>query len=68
MPNRRTVTVCNAFSVSKDHIRAEHDYYATPPEAVRLMIGAERFASVIWEPACGDGAISCVLVGGGGTK
>jgi hypothetical protein len=44
----------------KTHIvlRADHDYYPTPPEAVRALLGVEQFEGTIWEPACGDGAIS----------
>lgn len=41
--------------------RQEDDYYATPPRAVELLLEQENFASVIWEPACGEGHISEVL-------
>lgn len=37
------------------------DFYATPPEAVRALLTVESFIGPIWEPACGDGAISRVL-------
>lgn len=36
------------------------DFYATPPEAVAALLAVERKwmpRGVIWEPACGDGAI-----------
>jgi len=39
-------------------LRAEHDFYPTPPEAVRALLSVESFDGPIWEPACGDGAIS----------
>lgn len=39
-------------------IRADHDFYPTPPEAVRALLSVEQFDGTIWEPACGDGAIS----------
>ena len=41
--------------------RAEHDYYATDPQAVEMLLALETFAPVIWEPACGEGHISKVL-------
>src|SRR5215470_5861126 len=41
--------------------RADHDFYPTPPEAVRALLSVEQFDGPIWEPACGDGAISRVL-------
>lgn len=42
--------------------RAEHDFYPTPPEAVRALLSVESFDAKIWEPACGDGAISKELI------
>ena len=41
--------------------RGEHDYYKTPPEATRAILREETFDGSIWEPACGDGAISKIL-------
>ena len=41
--------------------REENDFYPTPPEATRALLSVEKFAGAIWEPACGDGAISKVL-------
>lgn len=38
--------------------RTQHDFYPTPPEAVRAPLSVEEFDGAIWEPACGDGAIS----------
>jgi len=37
------------------------DFYASPPSAVHALCRVERFDGPIWEPACGDGAISRVL-------
>ena len=42
--------------------RQEDDYYRTPPECVRALLAKESFAHDVWEPACGDGAISRVLI------
>lgn len=44
-----------------DHDRVPHDYYATDPKAVEMLLELEQFAPVIWEPACGEGHISKVL-------
>ena len=41
--------------------RADYDFYPTPPEAVRALLSVEQFDGDVWEPACGDGAISSVL-------
>jgi hypothetical protein len=41
--------------------RSHADYYPTPPEAVSALLERESFAGIVWEPACGDGAISRVL-------
>jgi hypothetical protein len=37
------------------------DLYETPPEAVHSLLRVESLPSVIWEPACGPGAIVRVL-------
>ena len=41
--------------------RADNDYYPTPPEATHALLQREKFEGLIWEPACGDGAISTIL-------
>lgn len=50
-----------------DHDRAEHDYYATDPDAVKELLKVESFSSRIWEPACGELHISNVLMENGYT-
>lgn len=41
--------------------REEHDFYPTPPEPTRAFLRAEydrlKDFPLIWEPACGDGAM-----------
>lgn len=49
-----------ASNHSKDE-RAEHDYYATEPKAIELLLGLEKFDKNIWQCACGEGHISEVL-------
>ena len=41
--------------------RAEHDFYATPPEAVKYLLNVEKFDSDIWECASGQNHIADVL-------
>ncbi len=42
-----------------------HEFYPTPPAAVRALLSVERFDGDIWEPACGDGAITKTLIEAG---
>lgn len=41
--------------------RETHDYYATEPRAVELLLEKEKFSPFIWECACGEGHMSEVL-------
>lgn len=41
--------------------RQKHDYYATEPKAVEVLLEKETFAQHVWECACGEGHISDVL-------
>lgn len=41
--------------------RQYHDYYATEPKALELLLLEENFCSTIWECACGEGHLSKVL-------
>jgi hypothetical protein len=52
---------------SADHSRNEADFYPTPPECTEALLDAcgHLFRGRVWEPACGDGAISKVLVAAG---
>jgi hypothetical protein len=43
-----------------DFDRAKHDYYATDPKALELLLELESFKNV-WEPCCGEGHLSEVL-------
>jgi hypothetical protein len=52
-----SVRNCNLRSKDAE----EHDYYATEPKAVELLLEQEKFCPYIWEPACGEGHISKVL-------
>ena len=41
------------------------DFYPTPPEATQALLDRIEFNKSIWEPACGNGAISSVLIENG---
>ncbi|HTW72146.1 MAG TPA: hypothetical protein VME47_19845, partial [Acetobacteraceae bacterium] len=41
--------------------RAEDDFYATPSWVTEALLRHIRFRGQIWEPCCGDGAMSTVL-------
>lgn len=43
------------------------DLYETPEVAVRALLAAENIPPVVWEPACGRGAIARPLVAAGHT-
>ena len=47
--------------------RPKDDFYRTPERAVKALLAVESFEGDIWEPACGDGAISEVLIAAGHT-
>lgn len=41
--------------------RAKHDYYATEPKALELLLEREAFSKEVWECACGGGHLAEVL-------
>lgn len=44
-----------------DKQRESHDYYATEPKALELLLDIEKFDSTVWECACGAGHLAEVL-------
>ena len=42
--------------------RADNDFYRTPRCAIDPLLDVEKFYGSVWEPACGDGAISDALL------
>ena len=42
--------------------RVKNDFYATPSNATEELLKRETFDGSIWECACGDGAISKLLI------
>ena len=45
--------------------REKDDFYPTPPEATQSLLDRQKFEGNIWECACGDGAISKLLISEG---
>lgn len=41
--------------------RKKDDFYATPPECLMSLLSHYKPSGTVWEPACGDGAISRAL-------
>jgi hypothetical protein len=41
--------------------RVQDDFYPTPSDATMALLEREKFDGNVWEPACGDGAISKLL-------
>lgn len=42
-----------------------NNLYETPVEAMHTLLALEEFSSIVWEPACGRGAISAMLEAAG---
>jgi hypothetical protein len=41
--------------------REGNDFYRTPPHVTEALLRVESFPDLVWEPACGDGAMADVL-------
>lgn len=57
----KSIFVCHGASNHTDKEREQHDYYATDPAAVEMLLAEEKFSHYVWECACGGGHISEVL-------
>lgn len=44
------------------YARITNDFYPTPPWVTEVLLRHVQFSPSVWEPACGDGAISKVLL------
>lgn len=49
------------LGAARGFAREEHDFYPTDPALTRALLKVETFPGGIWEPACGDGAMSKVF-------
>ena len=59
--NAKSIFTCNGASNHSEGERQQHDYYATDPQAVEILLKREQFSPYVWECACGEGHISEVL-------
>lgn len=59
--NKTSVYTTLGASNHTEKEREQHDYYATDPRAMELLLEEEKFAPVVWECACGEGHLSKVL-------
>lgn len=59
--NAKFIFTCNGASNHSEGEREQHDYYATEPKAVEILLEQEEFSPYVWECACGEGHISEVL-------
>lgn len=59
--NNKSPLACNCASNHSEQEREQHDFYATDPEALKLLLHLENFDKNIWECACGAGHLSEVL-------
>lgn len=58
---KHTVATAIIESMSK-HARKPADFYPTPIDATQVLLDHLRLSNInVWEPACGDGAMSRVM-------
>jgi hypothetical protein len=59
--DKNLVRAQSLVGTNNDGGRPVDDFYPTPRNATEALLLVEKFGGIIWEPACGDGAISRVL-------
>ena len=59
--NSKSLFVYNGDSNHSEKIRAELDYYATPPEMAEKLLELEPELKNIWECACGEGHLGKIF-------
>ena len=60
-PTIRSMLKTEYITGSSEKSREPYDFYSTPPEATKALLDRESFPGLVWEPACGSGAMSEVL-------
>ena len=63
--NKKSVFTSLGASSHAIEERETHDYYATEPKALELLLELETFSNNVWECACGGGHLSEVLLNAG---
>jgi hypothetical protein len=51
----------NRFAARYNNFDDNADFYPTPPEATEALMAREKFEGLVWECACGNGAMSEVI-------
>ena len=59
--NKNSTFTCLGASNHSATERETHDFYATEPKALELLLDIEKFDPFVWECACGKGHLSEVL-------
>ena len=59
--NNKSVFTTLGASNHTEKERETHDYYATDPKAMELLLQIEKFSPYIWECACGEGHLAKIL-------
>lgn len=59
--NTKSVFTTLGASSHAEEERQKHDYYATDPMAMELLLEVENFNINVWECACGEGHLSKAL-------
>lgn len=68
VPAGSRFTLCSGYHGLNGYgilTRQKDDFYPTPREAVEALMSVEKLPYDIWEPACGNGAISKPLIEAG---
>lgn len=60
--NSKTTFSTLGASSHSEHEREQNDYYATDPKCIHDLFAVEDFSDTIWEPACGEGHLSKIMV------
>lgn len=63
--NNNSIYMTLGASNHTEKEREGHDYYATEPKALELLLELESFSPYVWECACGEGHLSEVLTRNG---
>lgn len=58
-PSKRLSVAHSIIGVSRG--RPASDFYPTPAHVTEALLARETFTGTVWEPACGDGAMSRIL-------
>lgn len=56
--NKKSTFATLGASSHSEYERAEGDFYATDPRAIKPLLDRENFSNMIWECACGQGHLS----------